>query len=433
MATTLLQHVRVLDPASNTDQVTDVLMVDGIFRAIAPEVSLGSSEAEIIDATGQVLMPGLVDLYSHSCEPGYEARETLTALMAGAIAGGVTRLGILPDTAPPLDHPGTIRHLLDLACELPLSPQPYLLPWAALTQGINGHQMTDLASLAREQPVTLAGFADGRPLADLVLVRRLLDYLKPLQCAVALWPCDSALAAGGVAREGALAWAAGVPVSPVAAETAALATLLELVQETGTPVHIMRISTARSVDLIAQAKAAGLPVTASTSWMHLLWSTQALSSYDPNLHLQPPLGNPVDQAALIAGVKAGVIDAIAIDHSPYTYEEKTVAFQQAPPGVIGLELAFVALWQHLVALGDWSPLELVQAMSRRPAICLGLQPSVIARDHPVEAFLFDPKAEWQVVPGNLRSPALNTPFLHQSLKGRVLQVWNATNHPLHRL
>ncbi|MEO0987527.1 MAG: dihydroorotase [Cyanobacteria bacterium J06639_14] len=423
MVSTLLQQVRLLDPSSQLDQVTDVLIVDGVFQAIAPHLPVPSDAVEIIDATGKLLAPGLVDLYSHSSDPGHESRETLAELMAGAIAGGFTRLGILPNTRPALDHPGTLRHLLDRACELPTKPQPYLLPWAALTQQTQGEKMTELAELVQMRSLSLAGLADGCPLTNPVLVRRLLEYVKPLNCPVALWPCDQALAGDSIARDGALTLMAGLTGSPVAAETAALAALLELVRETGTPVHLMRISTERSVELIAQAQATGLPITASTTWMHLLFSTQDVLSYDPNLRLAPPLGNPSDQAALIEGVKTGVIDAIAIDHTPYTYEEKTVAFQDAPPGVIGLELAFAALWQRFVTAEQWTALELLQALSLRPAQCLDIPSSRLTTGQPVEAFLFDPELVWPVAKDTLRSPAMNTPFWGQSLQGKVVRVW----------
>lgn len=427
MAGTLLRQVRLLDPASRTDRVADVLMVDGVFQAIAPTLSDRPEDVDIIDAAGKVLAPGLVDLYSHSSDPGYESRETLADLMAGAIAGGFTRIGILPTTLPALDNPGNLRHLLDVACELPLSPQPYLLPWAALTQGAQGEQMTELAELAQMRSLSLAGFADGCPIHNPVLLRRLLEYAQPLKRPVALWPCDQALTGKGVAREGALSFMGGLPGSPAAAETAALAVLLELVREIGTPVHLMRLSTARSVELVAQAKADGLPITASTTWMHLLFSTEAALSYDPNLRLAPPLGNPADQAALTEGVKSGAIDAIAIDHHPYTYEEKTVAFRDAPPGVIGLELALAALWQRFVISGEWTALELLQPLQLRPAQCLGIKAGAIALNRPVEAFLFDPALTWQVAKGVMRSPAMNTPFWGRSMQGKVVQAWLGTS------
>ena len=423
MTGTLLQQVRVIDPATQTDQIADVWIESGRFRAIAPRLDRPDSEVEIIDGTGKILAPGLVDLYSHSSEPGNEPRETLAALLAGAIAGGVTRLSILPDTDPPLDQPAAIRHLLSLADTAGVNPRPMLLPWAALTLGAQGEHMTELAVIAGTADLALAGFADGQPLSNPVLLRRLLEYAHPLRRPIALWPCDRALAGNGIAREGSLAQMGGLPGTLVAAETAALTTVLELVREIGTPVHLMRLSTARSVELVREAQAAGLPVTASTTWMHLLFSTADALSYDPNLRLEPPLGNPADQAALIAGVKSGVLAAIAIDHSPYTYEEKTVAFSDAPPGAIGLELALSALWQRFVAPHDWTPLELLQAMSCGPAHCLGMAPPTIAVDQPVEAFLFDPAQTWTVEATTLRSPARNTPFLNQSLQGRVAKVW----------
>lgn len=423
MAGTLLRQVRVVDPVAQTDQVRDVLIRDDKLAAIAPTLNDLPDDVEVIDAMGKLLAPGLVDLYSQSSQPGNESRETLADFMAGAIAGGFTRVGILPMTVPALDHPGAIRHLLDLACELPVNPQPYLLPWAALTQGVQGEQMTELAELAQVRSLMLAGFADGQPLNRPVLLRRLLEYAKPLGCPIALWPCDRALTGQGVVREDALTLMGGLPGIPIAAETGALAALLELIHEIGTPAHLMRISTARSVELIAQAKAADLPITASTPWMHLLFSTEDVLSYDPNLRLAPPLGNPTDQAALVKGVKTGVIDAIAIDHSPYTYEEKTVAFQNAPPGAIGLQLAFAALWQRFVATDEWTALELLQAMSSRPAQCLGLETQGLAIGHPLQAFLFDPAMAWVVESNTLHTPAANTPFFKQTLTGKVLRVW----------
>lgn len=424
MTGTLLRQVRVIDPASQMDQIQDVLISGGRFSAIAPSLDINTDNFDVIDGAGKVLAPGLVDLYSHSSEPGYESRETLANLMAGAIAGGFTRLAILPDTDPTLDNPGALRRLVDLACDLDQLPQPLLLPWAALTQGVRGEQMTELAELASIHHFAIAGLADGYPIANRVLLRRLLEYARSLNRPLALWPCDRTLAGNGLAREGSLALMGGLSGVLVAAETVALTTILELVRELDTPVHLMRISTARGVELIDKAKAEGLPITASTPWMHLLFSTQDALSYDPNLRLDPPLGNPADQTALVAGVKTGVIDAIAIDHSPYTYEEKTVAFADAPPGAIGLELAFAALWQTFVQPGHWTATELLQAMSDRPAQILRLVPPQIAERAAVEAFLFDPEQVWTVDRQALYSPALNTPFLQRSLQGKVLQTWH---------
>jgi dihydroorotase len=269
----------------------------------------------------------------------------------------------------------------------------------------------------------VVGFADGRPLSNLALVRRLLEYLQPLGKPVALWPCNSQLTGNGVIREGVQSIRFGLPGNPAIAESVALAALLEVVAAIGTPVHLMRVSTSRSVQLIEEAKAKGLPVTASTTWMHLLLNTEDLGSYDPNLRLEPPLGNPVDQAALLRGVREGILDAIAIDHTPYTYEEKTVAFAEAPAGVIGLELALPLLWQTLVETGDWSALELWQRLSTNPAVCLQLAPAAIAANQPAELVLFNPQETWKADKHRLKSRAANTPWLGKQLTGRVLQTW----------
>jgi dihydroorotase len=319
-----------------------------------------------------------------------------------------------------LDNPSGIARLRQQELgQKEISP-PHLYCWAALTLGVEGQQMTELAELAAAGVV---GFADGRPLANLMLVRRLLEYLQPLGKPVALWACDRQLAGNGVMREGAQSIRFGLPGNPAIAESAALAALLEMVAAIRTPVHLMRISTRRGVELIGQAKAQGLPVTASTTWMHLLFNTENLGSYDPNFRLEPPLGNPVDQAALIQGVREGIIDAIAIDHTPYTYEEKTVAFGEAPAGVIGLELALALLWHTLVETGDWSALELWQRLSTNPALCLQQTPSAIAPDQPAELVLFNPQQTWTVERHTLKSFSTNTPYIGQQLIGRVVQTW----------
>lgn len=418
----LIQQVRVLDAVTQTDQVVDVLVQDGVVTEVASSLNVIPASAEMIQGQGKILLPGLVDLYSHSGEPGHEPRETLASLLAAGQAGGFTRLGILPNTEPAIDHPAMVEKLLarQQAIAQTNPSIPHLYPWGALTQGAQGQQMVELVELSE---AAIAGFADGRAIQNPLLVQRLLQYLKPLGKPVALWSCDRTLRDSGVAREGPFSLIYGLVGDPASSETAALAALLECVAEVGTPVHLMRISTARGVELVRQAKKRGLPVTASTTWMHLLWSAKDLGSYDPNLQLSPPLGNPEDQAALIEGVKVGVVDAIAIDHTPHTYEDKTVGFPSAPPGAIGLELALGILWDTFVTQGDWSPLTLVQALSTNPAACWGQTPPTIQPQQPAEMILFDPAASWTVTAATLRSLSANTPWLGKPVPGRVLRTW----------
>lgn len=430
----LLQQVRLLDPGSHTDRIADVLVEAGTIRTIADVITEYPADTTIHDGRGQILAPGLVDLYSRSGEPGCEARETLASLAQAAAAGGFTRVAILPNTLPAMDNSASIAWFGEqvagnrqqaadqTSSHLPLSlaPTPQLRPWAALTLEVKGQQMTELAELAATEAV---GFADGKPIANLLLVRRLLEYLRPIAKPILLWACDPELTGNGVMREGQDAIVFGLPGIPSIAETTALAALLECVAETGTPVHFMRISTARSVDLIRTAKERGLPITASTTWLHLLHNTTHIRAYDPNLKLNPPLGTPTDQQALIHAVQTGILDAIAIDHSPYTYEEKTVAFAEAPNGAIGLELALPLLWQTLVATQQWTALELWTALSTRPAQCLHQSPPTLASGNPADMLLFDPQLAWRVEPRSLKSRSTNTAWLGQEIQGRILKIW----------
>ncbi|KJH72799.1 dihydroorotase [Aliterella atlantica] len=422
MISQVLQQVRVIDPVSHTDRIADVWIANGVIKAVEDKIDDVSAETQLRDCQGLVLGPGLVDLYSHSGEPGFEERENIASLMAAATAGGFTRLCILPDTTPPIDTPAGVASIDRIKggvkCIAPLPLHIYV--WGALTAGIQGQQMTQLAELAASG---IVGFSDGQPIENLALLRRLLEYLQPLNKPIALWCCDRRLVGNGVIRECADSIILGLPGNPEIAETTAIAALLELVAAIGTPVHIMRVSTARSVELIAQAKQRGLPITASVSWIHLLLDTRSLDSYSPDLRIEPPLGNQTDRVAIIEAVRLGVIDAIAIDHSPYTYEEKTVAFAEAPPGAIGLELALALLWQNLVENGQLSALELWRCLSMNPAKCLQQNVVAISANSPAELTLFDPQLTWRVEHQALKSLSTNTPWLGQQITGRVMQTW----------
>jgi dihydroorotase len=434
MTTTLLQQVRVIDPVSGIDQIADVLIDNGYIRSVSNSISNVPDNTLIQDCHGLVLGPGLVDLYSHSGEPGHEERDTLLSLMKAAAGGGFTRINVLPDTSPAIDNPAVVAQLLQKSrvtrdfvadkLETPIEslsvPTPVLNVWGAITQDVAGKQMTELADLAAAGVV---GFTDDEPWDNIALVRRVLEYLQPLRKPIAFWCCDRQLQGNGVMREGLDAVRLGLPFISVSSETSAIASVLEVVAATNVPVHIMRVSTARGVELIATAKANGLPITASTTWMHLLLDTKTIKSYNTSLKLKAPLGNPKDLVALREAVKTGIIDAIAIDHSPHTYEEKTVAFAEAPPGAIGYELALPLLWQYLVETGEFTAVELWKALSTRPAECLQQKPSAIAPGQPAEITLFDAQQSWKVEKQNLHTLSTNTPWLGQQLQGRVLRTW----------
>jgi dihydroorotase len=426
MTTHLFRHVQCIDPDRPAHDaapgpIVDLLIQNGQPIALAPNLE-APADAQIQPQSSLILGPGLTDLYSQSGEPGHEPRETLDSLCQAAQAGGFTQVNLLPNTDPTIDSSAPIAQIRHELERLQTSIKIGL--WGAATIGLKGEQLSELGELASQ----VVGFSDGRPLEPLNLVRRVLDYAQPLGKPVMLWPADRSLIGNAVAREGPIALQLGLIGAPVAAETAPLSAILELVATIGTPVHLMRISTARSIELIAQAQAAGLPVTASTTWMHLLWDSNHLASYDPNLRLKPPLGNPSDRQALINAVETGTLSAIAVDHSPYRYDEKTVAFAEAPAGAIGLELALPLLWQ-LVTTGTLSAPALWRSLSNGPRACLGLspdQPPIGSPDRLTDLVLLDPSETWTVEAASLQSRSANTPWLGRSIQGKVLHCWPQT-------
>ncbi|MEM8603508.1 MAG: dihydroorotase [Cyanobacteria bacterium P01_H01_bin.121] len=414
MTRELLRQVRLLDPSCDRDQVVDVLLVDQQIEVIEPHLNSIPAGTEVQDCQSCILAPGLIDLYSQSGEPGFETRETLTSLSQAAQAGGFTQVNLLPHTAPVLDNPGPVAQLQAVAVPTQLQF------WGAVTHGATGQHLTDLWELAQAGVV---GFTDAAALPDWGLIRRVLEYLAPLKRPLMFWPWQRSLVGNGVAFEGPITCRLGLPGIPISAETVAIAGLLECVAVTQTPIHLMRVATARGTALIQAAKAQGLPITASTTWLQLLHNTTDLEHYPPSLRLHAPLGNPADQQALIAALESGVIDAIAVDHTPYTYEEKTVAFAAAPPGAIGLELALPLLWQRFVVSGQWSALDLWRRLSSQPAACLGQSVEAIAPQQHPDLILFNPEQAWTVTPTSLRSRSHNTHYLHEYVWGRVQQIY----------
>lgn len=411
-----IRQVHILDPTTQRDQVGDVLIRNGVIEAVGDNLNLSDQEADnnVVEVDGQrcVLGPGLIDLYSCTGEPGHESRETLTQLLAAAAQGGFTRVGILPNTLPAVDNPAQVAQRL--ACQI--IHQPKVLAWGALTEGARGEQLTDLMELSDSG---IIGFCDGQPLNNSLLLQRLLDYTQSISLPVALWPCSRV----GICRDGTDAIRFGLSPVAATAETIPLASLLEEIADIQRQVHVMRLSTARSVELIRSAKARGLPVTASVTWLHLLFSTADLGNYAPSLRLAPPLGTPDDKEALITGIEDGTLDAIAVDHCVHTYEEKAVPFGIAPPGAVGLQLALPVLWQTFVSTKRWTALQLWSTLSTNPAQCLGIEAGSIQVGTPANLVLFDPGQPWLVTSKSLGCDAINSPYAHQTIQGKVKHMW----------
>ena len=414
----LIQNGRVLNPANGLDQTCDVALAAGRIIGIG-RTPPGFEPQRTIDATGCLVLPGLVDLAARLREPGYEHEGMLESEMAAAVAGGVTSLVCPPDTDPVLDEPGLVEMLKFRAEKL---HQARLFPLGALTRGLAGEVLTEMAQLTESGCV---GFGQAEvPLASTQVLQRALQYANTFDYTVWLRPQELYLGKG-VAASGALATRLGLAGIPVAAETIALHTIFELLQSTGTRVHLCRISSAAGVELVRRAKAQGLRVSCDVSINSLHLTENDIGFFDSRARLTPPLRQQRDREALSAALLDGTIDALVSDHTPVDEDAKTQPFAEAEPGATGLEL----LLSLALKWSQDSGVPLARALAvvtSAPAQVLGsalgtLQASVgqLAEGGVGDICVVDPQARWTVQDSELRSQGKHTPFTGYELPGRV--------------
>jgi len=414
----LIKNGRVIDPASNFDQIADVAIAAGRIIAIG-KVAGEFNPNKTINATGCIVAPGLVDLAARLREPGHEHEGMLESEMAAAVAGGVTSLVCPPDTDPVLDEPGLVEMLKFRAEKL---HQARVFPLGALTRGLQGEILTEMAELTEAGCV---GFSQAEvPLANTQVLQRAMQYASTYNYTVWLRPQELWLGKG-VAASGALATRLGLSGVPVAAETIALHTIFELVRATGARVHLCRISSAKGVALVRQAKDEGLPVTCDISINSLHLTDADIGYFDSRMRLNPPLRQQRDRDALREGLADGTVDALASDHTPVDEDAKTLPFAEAEPGATGLEL----LLSLSLKWGQESGIGLTRALAvltSEPARVLGnalgtLQASAgqLVEGGVADVCIFDPQAAWTVQPDTLRSQGKHTPFSGYELPGRV--------------
>ncbi len=407
-----IRNGRVIDPQSGSDKVQDLFIAAGKVAAIgaAPD---GFHANRVIDASGLVVCPGLVDLSARLREPGYEYKATLESEMAAAVAGGVTSLVCPPDTDPPLDEPGLVEMLKHRARSL---NQAHVYPLGALTVGLKGERLTEMAELVDAGCV---GFSQADvPLNDNQVLLRALQYAATFDFPVWLRPRDAALARGGVAHDGQVATRLGLPPIPVLAETVALSIILLLVRDVGARIHLCRLSSAEGVDMVRQAKAIGTKITCDVSANHVHLSEMDIGYFDSNCHLVPPLRSQRDRDALRLGVADGTIDAICSDHTPVDEDAKQLPFGESESGATGLELllALTLKWAEEAGVPLATALAKVTSM---PARILGIPAGGLASGACADICVFDPKLRWKVEPAKLRSQGKNTPFAGYEMQGRV--------------
>jgi dihydroorotase len=407
-----IKNGRAIDPANGIDARRDVFVADGAIAAVGAAPS-GFKPNRVLNASGLVVCPGLVDLAARLREPGFEHLATLESEMAAAVAGGVTSLACPPDTDPPLDEPGLVEMLKYRAQSL---NQAHVYPVGALTQGLRGARLTEMAEL-RDAGCVAFSQADA-PFADRQVLLHALQYAATFDFPVWLRPQDPALSAGGVAHDGQVAARLGLPGIPVCAETVALSTILLLMREAGARVHFARLSSADAVDMVRQAKALGMPVTCDVSVHHAHLSELDIGYFDANCRLDPPLRSAADRDALRAGLLDGTIDAICSDHAPVDDDAKQMPFGEAEAGATGLELLLPLTLKWAAETGAGLAAALARITSE-PARVLGIAAGTLTVGSVADVCIFDPEQHWTPAPDTLKSQGRNTPFIGHDLTGRV--------------
>ncbi len=397
----------------------DVLVEAGSILAVESDIP-DSSGSVVLDARGCLVSPGLVDLHTHLREPGGERAETIESGARAASLGGYTAIVAMPNTVPAIDCAAVVRDVRALALDVTAE----VIVSGAITVGRMGERLAPLGEMA-ELGVHLFT-DDGSGVQDAGLMRRALEYAGDLGVVLAEHCEDKVLAAGGHMHEGLWSSRLGIAGQPGLAEEAMLARDLQLVRLTGTPMHFLHLSSAGSIELLRQAKAEGLPVSAEVTPHHLVLTDAEVASYDPVFKVNPPLRTDLDVQAVRRGIFDDTIDAIATDHAPHPPEAKQEPFDQAPPGMLGLETALALVYSELIAAPERpliSVLELFALFCWRPAaICRATssgQGGPIAPGTPANLCVFDPSSVWTVDPARSASRSRNTPFAGRELLGRV--------------
>jgi dihydroorotase len=420
----LLRNGRVIDPASGRDQVGDIYIADGRIQAMDAECA-GLQAAKVLDATGLAILPGLVDVSARLREPGLEYKATLESEMSAALAGGVTSIVCPPDTDPVLDEPGLVEMLKYRAANL---HQARLFPLGALTLGLNGQIITEMAELTEAGCI---GFSHANvPVQDTQSLLRAMQYAHSFGYTVWLQPTDAFLGRGGVAHSGPVASRMGLSGVPVAAETIALHTIFELVRSSHCRVHLCRLSSAAGLDLVRQAKADGLPVTADVAIHHVHLTDVDIGYFDSNCRVDPPFRSQRDRDAIHRALLDGTLDVICSDHTPVDDDSKILPFAEAESGVTGLELllALTLAWARreqvpltlaLSKITSASAALLLKTASNSQALAGLSHFGELRVGATADLALVDLDAPWVLEKQKMVSQGRNTPFIGRELVGRV--------------
>lgn len=411
----LLKGGRVVDAAAELDAVLDVLVEDGVITGVGED--LEAPGAEVIDCAEKVILPGLADIHVHLREPGQEYKETIASGTRAAAHGGFTAVACMPNTKPICDSGSKVRFIVERAAA---EGVVRVYPIGAITAGQTGEQLAEIGDMTAEGAVAFSD--DGHGVQSAGMTRVAMDYIKRFGAPLIAHCEDESLAGDGVVNEGEVSTRMGLPGIPAAAEETMVARDIALAEITGCRLHLAHLSTARSLELVREAKARGLAVTCEVTPHHLFLDEDDLVSYDTNLKMNPPLRTPADREALVEGLLDGTVDCIATDHAPHAVHEKELEFELALNGTTGLETALSLVNTHLVAPGvlDWSAV--TRLMCHGPRAALSLPEVRLEAGFPADITIVDPEARVEVTAEWFESKARNSAFLGQSLLGRASDV-----------
>lgn len=410
----LIRGGRVVDPSRDFDETADVLLVAGNVEAVGGGLGV-PDDAEVIQAEGLVVCPGLVDVHVHLREPGGERKETIASGAAAAVAGGFTTICAMPNTDPPIDDPAAVGFVRAAGIRAGLAR---VHPVGAVSTGLAGQRLAPVGEMVEAGAVAITD--DGHPVWDAGLMRLALEYGRSFGVPVASHCEVPELSRGGSMNEGVVSTRLGLTGIPNAAEDVMIARDIYLAELTGGRLHIQHVTTRRGTELIRAAKERGVAVTAEGTPHHFTLTDEAVEGYRTHAKVNPPLRSEDDRLGVLAAVLDGTLDCIATDHAPHHYDEKEQAFDDAPFGLIGLETAVGVSITQLVEGEGFAIRDLIDRMSTAPARAFGLEAGTLVKGAPGDVTILDPAARWTVDARAFRSRSRNTPFDGRDLVGRAM-------------
>lgn len=408
----IIKNGYVVNPAKNFAGKADILINYGVIERVAENIN--DLDAKIIDASGMIVAPGLVDLHVHFREPGYEYKEDIESGSRAAARGGVTTVLCMPNTNPPIDNAALVEYVINHGRRTGLVN---VMTTACITKGLKGAEISEMAEL---KLAGAAGFTDdGRPVSSAMIMRRALEYAKMIDMPILSHSEDLSLVDGGSMNDGYMSTYLGLRGIPKSAESTAVSRDILLAEELDARLHICHISTKRSIEAVRAAKANGAKITAETAPHYFTLTDKACDGFNTNAKMNPPLRDEEDVAAVIEALCDGTIDAIATDHAPHHYDEKVVEFEQAANGIVGLETSLALGCTYLVKSGKMDLLTLIDRMSTAPAKIIRCDRGTLNEGTPADIVIFDANEEFTVDVNDFASKGKNSPYNGFKLFGKV--------------